>query len=128
MSCTISRHFDELEAQLILSPVVRAFQVLRREITSVDGKIRVRAALVDRGLLEFFEYVHEDKGQVHLRKYSFHWQDSNGSLIRRWDNAPHYPQLPGAPYHLHREDGSVEPATTPTLDQVLEEISRYLAR
>ncbi|GAB3314895.1 DUF6516 family protein [Larkinella ripae] len=35
------------------------------------------------------------------RTYSFHWQHSDGTLIRRWDNAPHVKQLASYPHHVH---------------------------
>jgi hypothetical protein len=33
--------------------------------------------------------------------YSYHWADPQGNLIRRWDNTPHFPGLPGFPHHIH---------------------------
>ncbi|MEA1899197.1 MAG: DUF6516 family protein, partial [Thermodesulfobacteriota bacterium] len=41
-------------------------------------------------------------------KYSFHWQNAQGRLRQRWDNAPHYPDLPNAPHHVHGENDSVQ--------------------
>ncbi|MEA3359588.1 MAG: DUF6516 family protein [Thermodesulfobacteriota bacterium] len=32
---------------------------------------------------------------------SFHWQDRVDNLIKRWDNAPHFPDLKGFPHHVH---------------------------
>jgi hypothetical protein len=39
--------------------------------------------------------------------------------VRGWDNAAHYPDLPNAPHHFHREDGQVE-ASPLTGDPVLD--------
>ena len=100
--------FDAIETRLIASPIVAAFDVIRREVTHTDGKIRIRATLTDGGLLELFEYVVEDQGQLNLQKYSFHWQDAKGELVQRWDNVNHYPDLPNAPHHVHQADGSVQ--------------------
>ncbi len=33
--------------------------------------------------------------------YSFHLQNAAGRCIVRWDNAPHYPDLPTFPHHIH---------------------------
>ena len=126
MNLLIAKHFDTLEARLIVSPVVLTFDVVRREVTPVDGKIRVRATLLDGGLLELFEYVTEDRGQVRLRKYGFHWQGANGDLVRRWDNANHYSGLPGEPHHVHLADGSVTSVPAPDLSDVLREIDQHL--
>jgi len=61
--------------------------------------------LKDGGTLELFEYVTESGGQIRLAKYSFHWQDAQKQLVRRWDNAPHHPNLPNSPHHVHEENG-----------------------
>jgi hypothetical protein len=34
------------------------------------------------------------------RKYSYHWQDKNNSMIKRWDNAPDW-EVETFPHHLH---------------------------
>jgi len=36
--------------------------------------------------------------------YSYHWESAEGELVFRWDNTPHFPNLPGFPHHVH--DGS----------------------
>lgn len=107
MNPIIRQHFDTVEARLISSPVIVSYQILRREIAASDGKLRVKVALSDGGSAELFEYVAESDGRIRLLKYSFHWQDVQGKLRRRWDNAPHYPNLPDAPHHVHGEDDSV---------------------
>jgi len=113
MNVQISDHFDAIESRLIASPAVVEFNILIQEIMPDDGKIRIRATLVDGGLLELFEYVVQVGEGLELRKYRFHWQNAGGKLLRRWDNAPHYPDLPNAPHHVHLADGSVEPVSRP---------------
>jgi hypothetical protein len=56
------------------------------------------------------------------RKYSFHWQDSSGKLITRWDNAPHFPKLPNFPHHKHLADLSVESSYDISIINVLQYI------
>lgn len=46
--------------------------------------------------------------QVWQPKYSFHWQDAQGCLMKRWGNAPHHPRLDNAPHHVHVNQGQVE--------------------
>jgi hypothetical protein len=65
MNQLIHDYFDAIETRLIASPIVAVFDVIRREVTSTDGKIRIRATLTDGVLLELFEYVVEDQGQLH---------------------------------------------------------------
>jgi len=49
MSRLIHDYFDAIEARFIASPIVVAFDVIQREVTPADGKIRIRAKLADGG-------------------------------------------------------------------------------
>lgn len=33
--------------------------------------------------------------------YAYHWSEPDGSLRRRWDNAPHWEKLATYPHHVH---------------------------
>ena len=91
--------------------------------------MRVKASLIDDGNVELFEYVAEAKGIIRMVKYSFHWQDAQGKLRRRWDNAPHHPELPNAPHHVHAEDDSVqETAQVPDVFSVIRKIEIALQK
>ena len=127
MNPIIRQRFEAAEARLIQSPVVASYQILRREIATSDGKLRVKVALTDGGSAELFEYVTESEEHINLLKYSFHWQDAQGRLRQRWDNAPHYPNLPNAPHHVHSENDSVREVTdVPDLFFVIREIEESL--
>jgi hypothetical protein len=107
MNPNIKEHFDIFETMLIESSVIVSYQILSREIAAFDGKIRVKATLIDGGNIELFEYVADSKSNIRLLKYSFHWQDAQGNLRHRWDNAPHHPELLNAPHHAHTENDSL---------------------
>jgi hypothetical protein len=80
--------------------------------------------LTDGGLLEFAEYiaVNDDEAIV-AHTYTFHWQNAQKQLVRRWDNVNHFPNLPYAPHHIHQVDGTVAGnPDVPTLEMVLIEI------
>ena len=111
MNSVIRQYFDTVEARLIESPVIVSYQILRKEIAPSDGKFRIKATLTDGGMIELFEYVAESKKHIHLLKYSFHWQDAQGEMIQRWDNAPHYHNLLNSPHHIHYENGEVRETT-----------------
>ena len=55
-------------------------------------------------IAEFF--ILEEDNTITVENYKFHWQGPQGRLIKRWDNAPHHPEVQGSPHHLH--DGSEE--------------------
>ncbi|MBI1925832.1 hypothetical protein HYR99_16480 [Candidatus Poribacteria bacterium] len=127
MNPIIKQRFDAVEARLIQSPVIVSYQILSREIAASDGKLRVKVALSDGGIAELFEYVAEVGGHIRLLKYSFHWQNAQGKLRRRWDNAPHYPNLPNAPHHVHEENDLVrEVMEVPDVFFVVGEIEKAL--
>lgn len=79
-----------------------------QEISVDDGKLRMRSALTGGGVFECFLYVKDSGDRIQLLKYSYHWQDAQGSLVRRLDNAPHQTNLPFAPHHLHIGSDRVE--------------------
>lgn len=64
----------------------------------------MRVALVDGSLLQCVERVRQLADGLSAEKYSFHWQRCDGSLIRRWDNAPHHPEISSFPHHVHEGD------------------------
>lgn len=125
MNSVIETYFDAIEVQLIESPAIVAYELIRREIALANGKLRLRATLSDGGIIEAFVFMTETDEQIELKKYSFHWQDVQGKLKRRWDNAPHFPHLPGAPDHIHLDEKTVVGASRqPDFATVLAEIEQ----
>lgn len=59
------------------------------------------------------------------RKYSFQWQDEEGNLITRWDNATHWKVVNTFPHHKHIKNG-VSDSKEVTLEDVLEHINMIL--
>jgi len=60
----IKAYFDAIEVRLIQSHVIDSYQVLRRDITPSDGKLRIKSFLTDGSVLELFEYVAEYYEQI----------------------------------------------------------------
>jgi len=50
MNENIRRHFHEIEARLIECPVIHAYQIIRKEISLDDGKLRIRSSLIGGGI------------------------------------------------------------------------------
>jgi hypothetical protein len=56
--------------------------------------------------------------------YSYHWTDANNTLIKRWDNTPHFSDMPGFPHHIHHGvTGEVAPGQPMSIFAVLDEIA-----
>lgn len=118
------RQIDEL---LSTSPMVSAVEVLRRSVRDTELEkvlnYRYRAILVDGGMIELSERGIEIQGELAITRYRHHWQDGRGRLIKRWDNAPHHPEIDTFPHHLHEGDRVV---SHPAING-LEALQRILA-
>lgn len=73
------------------------------------------------------ERLLEVQGALQVTTYRHHWQDGSGRLLKRWDNAPHHPEIETFPHHLHdgAEDRVVaHPAVTgpEVLLRILEDV------
>ena len=102
----VSVYFDRVLLTALGSPKVKRVEQVRREhdATGRIGFMRYRLTLMNDDLLELTEHVEVQAGELVATKYRHHWQNQEGVLIKRWDNAPHYPQIVSFPHHLH--DGS----------------------
>jgi hypothetical protein len=101
MTTTVSAHLDDVEQAFLLSPVVRSLQVREREERLQEGFIRLRAVLSNGDLLEAFAFVVATPDALQTLTYRIHWQQGDGRLKRRWDNAPHHKEVPTFPHHVH---------------------------
>jgi hypothetical protein len=120
MTTTVSAYLDDVERAFLLSPVVRSVQVREREERLQEGFIRLRAVLSNGDLLEAFEFVVATSDALQTLTYRIHWQQRDGQLKRRWDNAPHHKEVPTFPHHVHVGPAEhIEPSEPMTLLKVL---------
>jgi Family of unknown function (DUF6516) len=127
----IEAYLRQLDALLGTSALVHDVEIVRRSIRDTEFEkvlhYRYRVLLANGDLIEMTERAIEVQGGLEVSKYRHHWQDRNGLLIKRWDNAPHYRAIDTFPHHLHdgAEDHVVShPSTTglEVLQNILEEI------
>lgn len=101
----IETYLQQIDELLSTSPLVSEVQILRRSIRDTELEkvlnYRYRVTLADGGFVEMTERILEVGRSVEVTKYRHHWQDSTGQLIKRWDNAPHHPEVDTFPDHLH---------------------------
>jgi len=97
----------------LLHPAVEALHIRGRAIFATKGYVRIRMDLRSQELVEVLVYLVAEEEAVYLKDYSIHWQRADGSLVQRWDNAPHHPELENFPSHTHRSEDVVE--ATPSL-------------
>jgi len=93
-----------IKSVISLCSVVTRLIIIREETQIDKGLWRYRLTLTNKRFLEMFEFFSIESGQINVVKYSYHWQQEDGQLIKRWDNAAHHPEIITYPHHLH--DGS----------------------
>ena len=101
---------SDLDVLISASPSIVDIDIIRRDIRDTGlektALFRYRIKLIDESLIEITERILEERGGLTTTKYRYHWQTGSGKLIKRWDNAPHHPEIDTFPDHLH--DGSEE--------------------
>ena len=126
---TSAEYVNAVKDRLVFEPQIVAFHVIRERMTATDAYLRVKATLADGGVFEFAEYVQQAAtGEtMTVTTYSYYWASADGRLIRRWDNTPHFPMLPGFPHHCHHETGEVTPSEPMNIFRILDEMRRISA-
>ena len=122
---TITTYLEVIKERLVTDPMVTRFHVIRERSTWVDGHLRARLTLADGSQLEFSEYMQRSSvGEIAVITYSYHWADAANQLIMRWDNTPHFPDLPGFPDHIpDGATGEVRPGQPMSIFTVLDAIA-----
>jgi hypothetical protein len=88
------------------------------------GLIRGDITFVDGALLHFRELIDLEFNPSRLM-YSYHYQRADTSLVFRYDDTPHHPEVPSFPHHKHElTEANALAAEAPTLATVLDEIGR----
>ena len=121
---TLEECLNLLEEKLeTLSKVIVSITFHKEVDANINrGFIKGRIRFVDGSCLDFSEQL-----PVERRKFRFHYMDAQNKLITRWDSAPHHPELPTHPFHMHRPEGIV-PHPPITLLEVLEKVELMLSR
>lgn len=99
---------------------IESWEVIDDRIWDTGHYYKIRVDIKPNTMLQATEY----KDLIEC-SYSFHWQNSKGELIIRWDNAPHYKNLSNYPHHKHLPNKVVE-SVEMTLEKVLSEIESML--
>lgn len=75
----------------------KSWRVVRFEQEKNAHLLQISAILQDGSCLEIRDYSFSDGS----RKYAYQWMNPDDELRRRWDNAPHWPDISTAPHHVH---------------------------
>ena len=100
--------------------VLLKYEILLWENEPTSYRFNAKISFIDHSVLTVKEYLFRSG-----RKYSYHWQDKDGQLLIRWDNARHWKDVSTFPHHKHLKD-EVIPSVETTIEDVLDHISRCL--
>ncbi|MGI9860896.1 DUF6516 family protein [Moorella naiadis] len=98
---TPEKYFWQLHSLIVTLDIIQDFQIRDELITEDVGYIRIRLNLINGDVAEMFEYVVREDDRLKTINYSFHIQNAKGTLLKRWDNAPHHRSLSNFPHHCH---------------------------
>lgn len=105
--------------ELLSEDLIKVFEILDFKGGEGFYYIKIRATLIDGSELHIREFSSSEDFL-----YSYHWQDKNGSIRIRWDNAPHHPGIRTYPHHKHAPE--LEESDEISLEDVLKEIRMRL--
>ena len=91
----------KVKASLIAWPLEDNVDIVYAEIGHKVAQYRIQILLSDGGLIQCIERKRQIDHCLVTELYSFHWQNAEGKLIRRWDNVQHHPEINTFPHHMH---------------------------
>ena len=103
--------------------IVLSYDVLQFRMVGASYQFIAKVYLSNQTELHIKDYLFLDG----TRKYSYHWQDTQGICIVRWDNAPHHQAISTFPFHKH--SGELETITESPpmkLNAVLDNIGKMI--
>lgn len=124
----IAEYFESVKDRILADSFVIDFKILKYVDRSNNGHMRARVIFSDDSNLEFSEFIKQSaENEISLVTYSYHWSDKNDTLIRRWDNALHYPNLENFPHHIHTSEmGEAISGKPVNIFEVLDQIGSSL--
>jgi hypothetical protein len=113
VTLTPKAYIDQVKSALDQSPVIAEWTLLSEMTLRDRGHIRVRLTLSNGDFVEASEFFLIRSTGIEQQRYRYQWMDPTKTQLRkRWDNAPHFPDVETFPHHVHieRED-NVLPST-----------------
>lgn len=96
------RYLDNIKTKIATSASVASVVVIAEHVSVNCGYFRARLTLVNGDFLEVSEFFAVQAGSCSTVEYRYQWMDHlQQRLIRRWDNAEHFPGLAAFPHHVH---------------------------
>jgi hypothetical protein len=104
VTLTPKAYINQVKSALNQSPTVAKWVLINEMVLGDRGHIRVRLTLSNGDFVEASEFFLISSNGVEQQRYRYQWMDSTKTQLRkRWDNAPHFPDVETFPYHVHVE-------------------------
>lgn len=116
----LSEYLDGVEK--LVNEVKHAYvEMYEEEILTEDRvNLRIRIRFTNGHLLELNEAIKAEQDSINHLNYRYHFQDDHNTLVFRYDNTPHFPDLESFPHHKHTQR-MVLPGARPSISDVMAE-------
>jgi hypothetical protein len=113
---------ERIKTKLILSSVVNSVAIIAERALNNRGYFRARMFLANGDFLEVSEYFLAGPEGCSTIEYRYQRMDkTKQQLIKRWDNARHFPKLANFPHHIHlASETDVMPGTVMSIIELLD--------
>ncbi len=119
-------HFERVQRLISGSSRLEVERYEEQVLSNERGNLRIRLRFFDNSLLEISEALHINAGTLTWLSYRYHYQQSDTSIIFRYDNTPHHPEVKTHPEHKHAGT-SVISAVRPEIEQVIAEVNKLIS-
>ncbi len=104
MTLSAQGYIDRIKADLSHSPILETWVILAEMTLGDRGHFRVRLTLKNGDFVEASEFFCIQATGIEQQRYRYQWMDPTKTKLRkRWDNAPHFPEIATFPHHVHVE-------------------------
>lgn len=97
---SLERYFVEIEAGVARLPAYTESYV-EEILAAVRANLRIRLRFKNGALLKINEAIIVENSALKTLVYRYHLQGADNQLLFRYDNTPHFPDLPSYPHHKH---------------------------
>ena len=122
----IEDYFRHIASCTASADIVHSSSITYDKRSSYVGVVRGNIYFLDGSLLHLREFINVQHG-IERYMYVYQYQSQTGVFIFRYDNTPHFPDLPTFPHHKHDgNETSVMATIPPDLQAVFAEVRRYM--
>lgn len=122
---TAQEYYQLVQRAIGESRLVIVTTISFNEVDENECYIRGVLTLFNECELHVAEYVVTEP-VIKRDKYRYHLQKTDGTLISRWDNVPHHPQIETFPDHRHDGNGTIHPSPAIGLPEVLQAVIPFV--